>query len=267
MGPSINTAGDESAPFIHADNSSLYFTSNGLPGYGGDDLFVVRKKADGSWGIPENLGYPINTIENEGSLVVAADGKTAYYASDRADSRGQLDLYTFELRDDVRPLQTFWVKGKVYDKKTGKGLPSSVELGDLSNKQIISKLQTDETGNYLTTLPVGKDYAFNVNRKGYLFFSENFMLSAIQPQIRFTRWIFRCSPSKQMPASFLKNIFFDVNKYELKPASQIELDEVIKLLRENPLVSFRSTDIRIMSVNRRTICCFPKTGQRQSSIT
>ena len=153
MGPNINTAGDESAPFIHADNSSLYFTSNALPGYGGDDLFLVRKTTNGEWGIPENLGYPINTIENEGSLVVSADGKTAYYASDRADSRGQLDLYSFELRDEVRPAKTIWVKGKVYDKKSGKGLPSSVELGDLSSKRILSKLQTDETGNYLTTLP------------------------------------------------------------------------------------------------------------------
>jgi outer membrane protein OmpA-like peptidoglycan-associated protein len=236
MGPSINTAGDESAPFIHADNSSLYFTSNALPGYGGDDLFVVRKKADGSWGIPENLGYPINTIENEGSLVVAADGKTAYYASDRADSRGQLDLYTFELRNEVRPIQTFWVKGKVYDRKTGKGLPSSVELGDLSNKQIVSKLQTDETGNYLTTLPVGKDYAFNVNRKGYLFFSEHFMLTHPTTDSIYQMDI-PLQPIEVNASVVLKNIFFDVNKYELKPASQIELDDLIKLLRENPLVS------------------------------
>ncbi|HEY4966263.1 MAG TPA: OmpA family protein [Puia sp.] len=238
MGPSINTAGDESAPFIHADNSSLYFTSNGLPGYGGDDLFVVRKKADGSWGVPENLGYPINTIENEGSLVVAADGKTAYYASDRADSRGQLDLYTFELRSDVRPVQTFWVKGRVYDKKTGKGLPSSVELGDLSNKQIISKLQTDETGNYLTTLPLGKDYAFNVNRKGYLFFSENFMLTHGSADSTYQMDI-PLQPIEANASIILKNIFFDINKYDLKPASQIELDDLIKLLKENPLVTIQ----------------------------
>jgi outer membrane protein OmpA-like peptidoglycan-associated protein len=236
MGPSINTAGDESAPFIHADNSSLYFTSNALPGYGGDDLFVVRKKTDGAWGIPENLGYPINTIENEGSLVVASDGKTAYYASDRADSRGQLDLYTFELRSDVRPVQTFWVKGRVYDKKTGKGLPSSVELGDLNSKQIISKLQTDETGNYLTTLPIGKDYAFNVNRKGYLFFSENFMLTGPSTDSIYQMDI-PLQPIEANASIILKNIFFDVNQYELKPSSQLELDDVVKLLRENPLVS------------------------------
>ena len=235
MGPHINTGGDESTPFIHADNSSLYFTSNGLPGYGGSDLFVVRKTATGAWGIPENLGYPINTIEDEGSLIVAADGKTAYYASDRADSHGLLDLYSFELRNDVRPAKTIWVKGKVYDKKTGKGLPSSVELGDLKNKRIISKLQTDETGNYLTTLPIGNDYAFNVNRKGYLFFSENFMLSQSSADSVYQMDI-PLQPIEANASIILKNIFFDVNQYELKPASQIELDDVIKLLKENPLV-------------------------------
>ena len=213
----------------------LYFTSNELPGYGGTDLFVVRKTATGEWGIPENLGYPINTIENEGSLVVAADGKTAYYASDRADSRGLLDLYSFELREDVRPAKTIWVKGKVYDKKTGKGLPSSVELGDLRNKRIISKLQTDETGNYLTTLPIGNDYAFNVNRKGYLFFSENFMLVQSSADSVYQMDI-PLQPIEVNASIILKNIFFDVNQYELKPASQIELDDVVKLLKENPLV-------------------------------
>ena len=235
MGPSINTAGDESAPFIHADNSTLYFTSNALPGYGGDDLFVVRKTTNGQWSTPQNLGYPINTIENEGSLVVATDGKTAYYASDRADSRGQLDLYSFELRSDLRPARTLWVKGRVYDKKSGKGLPSSVELGDLSSKEILSKLQTDETGNYLTTLPLGKDYAFNVNRKGYLFYSENFMLSSPVPDSTYKIDI-PLQPIETNASIILKNIFFDVNQFELKPSSQIELDDVVKLLRENPLL-------------------------------
>jgi outer membrane protein OmpA-like peptidoglycan-associated protein/Tol biopolymer transport system component len=238
LGPTINTAGDESWPFIHVDNNTLYFTSNGLPGYGGTDLFVSRKTATGEWGVPENLGYPINTIENEGSLVVAADGKTAYYASDRSDSRGQLDLYTFELRDDLRPARTFWVKGRVYDIKTGRGLPSSVELGDLKNKRIVSKLQTDETGNYLTTLPIGNDYAFNVNRKGYLFFSANFMLSNPSADSVYQMDI-PLQPIEANASVILKNIFFDVNQFVLKPASQIELDDVVNLLKENPTVSIR----------------------------
>lgn len=100
---------------------------------------------------------------------------------DGNDSKGGLDIYSFELRQDVRPFKTLWVKGQVYDKKTSKGLPSAVELIDLSGKQPISKVQTDEQGNYLITLPVGKDYAFNVNRKGYLFYSDNYSLSLESP--------------------------------------------------------------------------------------
>jgi hypothetical protein len=92
-----------------------------------------------------------------------------------------MDIYSFDLRDDVRPYKTLWVKGTVFDQKTSAGLPSAVELIDLNTKQLISKVQTDEKGNYLITLPVGRDYAFNVNRKGYLFYSDNFSLSIKSP--------------------------------------------------------------------------------------
>ncbi|HET9826604.1 MAG TPA: flagellar motor protein MotB, partial [Chitinophagaceae bacterium] len=181
MGPSVNTAGDEIAPFIHADNTTFYFTSNGLPGYGGSDLYVMRRKNSQEWNAPENLGYPINTIENEEGIFIAANGIDAYYSSDKSDSKGGLDIYTFKLREDARPNKTLWVKGYVYDKKNNKGLPSTVELIDLASEETISKVQTDENGNYLVTLPVGKDYAFNVNRMGYLFYSDNFSLSRRQP--------------------------------------------------------------------------------------
>jgi outer membrane protein OmpA-like peptidoglycan-associated protein/tetratricopeptide (TPR) repeat protein len=232
-GPMINTSGNESCPFIHADNQTLYFTSDGHPGYGGDDLFMIKKLPGGKWADPQNLGYPINTIENEGSLVVAADGKTAYYASDRSDSKGGLDLYTFELRTDVRPSKTLWVKGRVFDSKTKKGLPSAVELADLSTNEILSKVQTDESGMYLVTLPVGKEYAFNVNRKGYLFYSENFDLSEHVPDSTYNIDI-PLQPLQANATVILKNIFFDVNKYELKPESSTELDNIVKLLKENP---------------------------------
>jgi outer membrane protein OmpA-like peptidoglycan-associated protein len=233
LGPTINTVGDEGTPFIHADNQSLYFTSNGHPGYGGDDLFISRKGPDGTWSKPENLGYPINTIENEGSLVIAADGKTAYYASDRADSRGGLDLYSFEMRGDIRPAQTLWVKGRVFDKKTNKGLPSSVILTDLSSGSVISNLQTDETGNYLITLPKGKDHAFDVNRRGYLFYSENFPLSKEQGDTAYHIDI-PLQPIEASAAIVLKNIFFDPNQYEIKPESGTELNAVVQLMKENP---------------------------------
>ena len=259
LGPTVNTIGDEGSPFIHADNQTLYFTSNGHPGYGDNDLFVTRKGPKGTWSKPENLGYPINTIENEGSLVIAANGKTAYYASDRADSRGGLDLYSFEMREDIRPAQTLWVKGKVFDRQSHKGLPSSVVLTDLSTQQIISNLQTDETGNYLITLPKGKDYAFNVKRKGYLFFSENFPLSHEQGDTVFNIDI-PLQPIEANAATVLKNIFFETNKYELKPESQTELDQVVQLLKDNPSLhiqisghtdnSGKTTDNKTLSENR-----------------
>jgi len=238
LGPEVNTAGNESCPFIHSDNQTLYFTSNGHLGYGGDDLFMTKKGPKNIWSQAVNLGYPINTIENEGSLVVAADGKTAYYASDRSDSRGGLDIYSFELRNDVRPAKTLWVKGKVFDKKTSKGLPSAVELTDLSTQEVLSRVQTDETGSYLITLPVGKDYAFNVNRKGYLFFSENFSLSHKIPDSTYNIDI----PLQALEANaaiILRNIFFDVNRYDLQPASTSELDKVVMLLKENPTLKIQ----------------------------
>jgi outer membrane protein OmpA-like peptidoglycan-associated protein/tetratricopeptide (TPR) repeat protein len=238
LGPTINTIGDEGTPFIHADNQTLYFNSTGQPGYGDNDLFVSRKQPDGTWGKPENLGYPINTIDDQGSLVVAADGKTAYYASDKADTKGGLDLYTFTLREDIRPAKTNWVKGKVFDRSTNKGLPSSVILTDLATRAIISNLQTDETGNYLITLPEGKDYAFTVKRRGYLFFSENFSLSHDHGDTAYTIDI-PLQPLEANATIVLKNIFFDPNKYNLMPESDAELDQVVQLMKDNPTLKIQ----------------------------
>ena len=233
LGTNINTRGNESCPFIHADNQTLFFTSDGLPGYGGRDIFVVRKDSTGKWGVPQNLGYPINTIDDEGTLIVAADGKTAYYASNRSDSRGGLDIYTFDMREGVRPFRTLWVKGKVFDKKTQEGLPSSVDLTDVHTGQALARAQTDEEGNYLITLPIGKEYAFEVRRKGYLFYSEHFDFSQKAPDSTYEVNI-PLQPLEANASVILKNIFFDTKKYDLKPESLVELQAVINLMKENP---------------------------------
>lgn len=233
LGPTINTKYDEASPFIHADNESLYFSSDGLPGYGNTDLFVSKKQADGTWGVPLNLGYPINTIDDEGSLIVSADGSTGYYASDGVDTKGKLDIYTFQLPKNIQAKKTIWVKGQVFDAKTKLGLPSAVVLTNLKTKQVVSKLQTDEDGNYLVTLPIGNEYAFTVNRKGYLLYSENYPLTDYLSDSSFTNNI----PLQSLIAGanvVLKNLFFDSNKFELKTESEIELDNLVTLLLENP---------------------------------
>lgn len=238
LGPAVNTPGNESSPFIHADNQTLYFTSNGHHGYGGDDLFLVRRQPDGSWGKPENLGFPINTIENEGSMIVSADGRTAFYASDRADSRGGLDLYTFELREDVRPVSTLWVEGQVLDSLTKVGLPSAVELVDLASGRRLSRIQTDEEGYYMMPLPLGSDYAFHVNRKGYLFFSGNFPFSARVPDSTY-RMDIPLQPVRKDAQITLRNIFFATGDFSLRPESAAELDIIVRWLQENPGVRIR----------------------------
>lgn len=238
LGPEINTSADETEPFIHADNQTLYFVSNGLPGYGEADIFITRKDSDGKWQKPENLGYPINTIDNDGTMVIASDGVTAYFSSNRSDSRGRNDIYTFQMRPDMRPYKTLWIKGKVFDKKTNTGLPSTVELIDLASKRTISRVQTDETGNYLITLPVGKDYAFNVNRRGYLFYSDNYSLKDKSPDSTYEKDI-PLQPIEVNASIVLKNIFFDFNKFELKPESQVELDKVVQLMQDNPSVKIQ----------------------------
>ena len=232
LGESVNTSGDESCPFIHADNETLYFNSNGHTGYGMTDLFFSKKINDSIWAPAENLGYPINNIDDQGSLIVAADGKTAYYASDGADTRGGLDIYSFQLRDDIRPLKTLWVKGKVYAKKTNAGLPSSVELTNVKTDRIVSKIQTDEDGNYLITLPVGNDYAFNVNRRGYLFYSDNFSITPNTDSVFIVN--IALQPIEKGASIVLKNIFFETGKFDLQNESKSELDKLVELLNDNP---------------------------------
>jgi outer membrane protein OmpA-like peptidoglycan-associated protein/tetratricopeptide (TPR) repeat protein len=233
LGPKINSPADEQCPFIHADNQTLYFTSSYWQGYGDDDLFLARKQTDGSWSTPKNLGYPINTIDREGTLFITADGKTAYYASERKDSYGGLDLYSFELKASIRPFDTRWVTGKVTDKKTGKGIAATLELTDLSTKQIISKVKTDSVGNYLLTLPTGRDYAFTVNQKGYLFNSDQYFLKNGTKDSAAVKNI-ELQSIEQDARIVLKNIFFETNRFELSPISQTELDKLVVLLTENP---------------------------------
>jgi len=233
LGQSVNTAGEESSPFIHPDNQTMYLTSDGLQGYGESDLFVARKGPKGDWSIPQNLGYPINTIDSEGSLVVTANGQTAYYASDRKDSKGGLDLYSFLMPKSIQPIKTLWVKGKVYDAKTNKGLPSGVELKDVASGTVIENVQTDETGNYLITLPIGKEYSFTVNRKGYLFYSDTYSLINNTGDSTYEKNI-SLQPVAMNTMMELKNILFETNSFTLKSSSYNELDKVVQLLKDNP---------------------------------
>jgi outer membrane protein OmpA-like peptidoglycan-associated protein/tetratricopeptide (TPR) repeat protein len=233
LGPQINTPGDDASPFMYADNQTLFFSTNGRPGYGSNDLFVTKKLTDSTWSKPENLGYPINTIDDERALIVASDGVTAYYSSDRSDTKGLVDIYSFQLRKDLQPPRILWVKGQVIDAKTKIGLASSVKLTDINTQRVINNIQTDDSGNYLATLPVGKDYDFSVDKKGYLFYSENYDMSEDIKDSVFTADI-PLQPIEAGASIVLKNMFFDSKQTTLKPESIVELNRVIELMNDNP---------------------------------
>ncbi len=233
LGPVVNSTADDLAPYLHADNQTLYFTSSGHPGYGGSDLYVTRLGPGNEWSIPENLGYPINTINDDGSLIVAANGTTAYFSSFRSDSRGGLDLYRFELPTYARALKTQWVKGRVFDKQSGKGLPSAIEVQQTETGSFVHRLVTDERGNYLVTLPQGKNYSFTVSRKGYLFYTDRFYLEQQGMDSNFVKDI-PLEPIAVNASIELKNILFETNAYTLKTSSYLDLDKLVDLLKQNP---------------------------------
>ncbi len=238
LGPTINTAGNELYPYIHADNQTLYFTSDGLPGYGKTDLFISRKTSLDDWSTPENLGYPINTIEDEGSIAISSDGTLAYYASDRFDTRGGLDLYKFNLRNDIRPFKTLYVKGTVYDATNNKGIPCSVELIDNATNKTIMKITADEVGKYFIPLPIGKDYTFVVNRKGYLYYSNIYELSKEKSDSTYIKDI-ALQPLQLNATMIFKNVQFNTNAFELLPVSLVELDKLVQVLIENPSIKLQ----------------------------
>lgn len=232
MGAAINTEGDEMSPFIHFDGRTLYFASDGRVGMGGFDLYMSRMAKDSTWSEPRNLGYPINTYNDEMGLVIESAGLKAYFSSVRDNSQGK-DIFTFDLYESIRPDPVSYMKGKVYDKETGKLLVAEYELINLSTGKIILKNTTDISGNFLVCLPSGFNYGINVSKPGYLFYSENFTLEGIhtasQPYIK--RIVL--NPTKVGEKMLLSNVFYEIDSWELKNESVNELNNLASLLKEN----------------------------------
>lgn len=248
LGPTINTPEQDQCPFLHPDGETLYFCSDGWPGMGGNDLFFSRK-GDGKWAKPINLGYPINTVANEGTLVVSLDGQTAYFATDKNtiatrnnQTSSQLlvnnDIYSFSLHKAAQPLPVTYVKGTVVDSRNKEKLTADIVIFDLTTGQEHTRITTNKAGEFLATLPQGKDYALNISKKGYLFFSENFALEESNTlekpyllKIGLERFV-EIKPEARPPKPIvLRNIFFEFGSANLLSSSQNELEKLYQLLQ------------------------------------
>ncbi|WP_317897913.1 OmpA family protein [Aurantibacillus circumpalustris] len=230
----VNTPYKEESVFIHPDNQTLYFSSEGHPGMGGLDIFMTKRQANGEWGTPVNLGYPINSYEDDNSLLVDPEGKLAFFASARKGGYGGLDIYQFELPADVRPEKITYVKGKVYNAKTKEPLEASFELINLETQLQTTKSYSQKNGEFFVTLTANKNYLVNVSKEGFLFYSDNFSLKEIQAD--FNKPFQLDIPLEPIDVGSiveLKNIFFDVDKWDLKPESKAELDKLISFLTKN----------------------------------
>lgn len=233
LGDKINTPGDEMSPFIHNDNQTLYFSSNGQVGMGGFDLFISKLDKSGNWNTPKNLGYPINTHGDELGLIVNAKGNKAYFSSNRLSDAGK-DIFQFDLYDEVRPLEVTYMKGTVYEEDTKKPLTAKFELISLASKEVIMQAFSDQSGEFLVNIPTNMNYALNVSKEGYLFYSDHFSLKGVR---EITDPFLKDIPLKFLKPGetvILRNIFYETDLFALKSESAAELNKIIEFLNANP---------------------------------
>jgi len=234
LGPNINTPYDEGTPFIHADGQTLFFSSDGWPGLGQKDIFYSKLQADGTFSKAVNLGYPINTFNDEFGFIVTADGQEGLFSSDLDGGFGDVDIYKFKLPIHLKPNPITYVKGVVRDKETNKPLEGNVIVVNLNNKTTAYNEITDpETGDFIAVTPTNNKYSFNVIADGYMLYSRHLDVKnedANKP-IDLEILMEKIKAGNKVK---LNNIFFDTNKFDLLPPSIVELNLVVELLKANP---------------------------------
>ncbi|MCZ8069847.1 MAG: OmpA family protein [Cytophagales bacterium] len=229
-GKGINTAFDEIAPFLHSNGLNLYYASNGLPGFGGYDIYVAERQHQ-QWREPKNLGHPLNDFSDQYSFVVNAKGDLAYYSKE--EGKNQSKVYSALIPEEWRvSRRSNIVRGTVVDATTKKPLKAKIELHDLKLDTLLSVFSSDSiVGSYLFVLPAQSEYAVYANSQGYLFTSLHFNSDSTRAEQLID---LQLQPLQRNAEIVLKNIFFDFNKFEVSEKSKVELKEVADFLRANP---------------------------------
>lgn len=237
LGSKINTEFDDRAPFIHPDGVSLFFSSNGHETMGGFDIFQATDLGEEGWSTPENIGYPINTTEDDLFYTTSVDGKRSYYASEKEDGQGEKDIYLITLPKP--PVQAMTIMTGYFTSGDEEAtIPEDAEIvvKDNETQEIVGIYKPNmKTGKYLFILPPGKNYNVTYNAEGYLFKSENLIVpknSAFQSMKK----EIKLAPIKANESIVLNNVFFEFDSEILTKDSKAELNKLFTLLSNNPTI-------------------------------
>ncbi len=235
LGPVVNTDEIETSPFLASDGISLYYATEGLPGYGSSDIFVTRRLDDTwtRWSTPQNIGKPVNTSDWDAYYTIPASGEYAYFVSNK-NSLGEGDIFRIKLPEKAKPDPVVLVVGKVLNTKTLKPVDATINYELLPAGTQAGLARTDPTtGEYKIILPYGKNYGFSANAQGFIPVSENLDLTAIAAYKEINRDLYLV-PIQVGETVRLNNIFFDFGKSTLRAESFPELNRIVSLMSLNP---------------------------------
>ncbi|GAB3539137.1 hypothetical protein GCM10027443_35370 [Pontibacter brevis] len=239
LGPTVNSTGRDMAPSIHTSGSTLYFVSDGHLGMGGLDIFKTTREKNKKWSEPQNLGYPLNTHADEGSLFITPDNAVGYYSRQVNTDAGaaSIQLYRFDVPAAWRSREnSTYAQGRVFDKTTKKPLSAQVQLYDVENDSLVQQVSSDRVnGEYTVVLTEGKQYALYVSAPDYLMSSLSFDYTSPKSLSPVALDVY-LEPIKAGAAVVLNNLFFDTGKYNLERKSKTELNRLIRFLRQNEKV-------------------------------
>ncbi|MDL5050890.1 OmpA family protein [Oscillatoria amoena NRMC-F 0135] len=235
LGAVINTRGNEASPFLAADGKTLYFSSEGHPGYGDMDIFMSRRLDDTwtTWSTPVNLGPEINSFGFDAYYTLPASGDYAYMCTN-AGGFGESDIVRIKLPEVIRPDPVVLVVGKVLNAKTKKPVEAAIVFENLvTRKETGEAISNPLTGDYRVALPYGVNYGLHARAKGYLSVNENVELVDVRTYTELQKDLFLV-PIEIGEAIQLNNVFFEQGRPLLKPESYPELDRLVQILKDNP---------------------------------
>ncbi|MEQ9303141.1 MAG: OmpA family protein [Marinoscillum sp.] len=230
LGGFVNTPFNENSPYLAPDGKTLYYASNGHPGFGGMDIFYCIFE-NGKWSKPVNLGAPLNSVGDDTNFSISAEG-LGYFSSSRIDV-SNYEIFQIELPDHLKPKPTVVVQGIVSNSKTSTPIGAVVLIEDINSGELISVNKSNSSsGAYLVVLPAGRNYSVSASSKGFFFYSQSFELPADTTYQEITNDI-ALEPIEKGTKVVLNNIFFESGRAELKPISYVELNKAADLLKDN----------------------------------